>query len=507
MPVIVLTVLLYSITLHAPFVYDDVDSIILNEKLHQLRNLTDVVFSELRQIRVYQNLTFAVDWAISGPGTLSFHVTNLVLHLANVFLVFRYLRKILPERNFVVGLSTFLFAVHPLQIQGVAYVMGRVSSLQALFTFGCLNLLVSENPKLRLLVFPLSALALLAKESCILLPILLLWHELTIGRKTFREIGWKAIAGGFAVMALFIPLQHLLRDQHSMYDGTTGFGIYPYFEYLLTQAYYFLFHLWLVFFSGDQSLLHQYPVFSSKIFILGIFGFLYLAGASVAVAANWRRAPLVAFFAGAYLIVLGPTNTFVEMLNPFAEYRLYQANLSIFVLGSLGLDILIRRANLEKFRTFLTAAIVVGFGAANYAQQRLWEDPVELISRSIEIYPDSYVMNASLAQAYNFRHDLKSMEYYLKEADRLAYLDPYRKTVKISFLLAHYYGRVGRFDEAMHELDLIEKNGPAILGPKLPSVYYVSRLNVLHALGRRADFEAVRAKALALYPPAEIPNW
>src|ERR1041384_7624631 len=174
-----ITLAAYSPCLNGPFIYDDHAQIVNDAGMHRFPDLHAVVFNGLRQVRVWQNLSFAVNWAISGPQTWSYKLGNLGLHFATAILLMLFLSRAIPEAGGVVLLTTALFLLHPLQFQTVGYVMGRISSLQAFFV---LLVLVSYQKGVRpLWIAVLIFLSLLAKDSCALLPFFLIAYEMTLG--------------------------------------------------------------------------------------------------------------------------------------------------------------------------------------------------------------------------------------------------------------------------------------------------------------------------------------
>src|SRR4051812_25649415 len=103
------TFLLFLVSLQGVFIYDDFEQIVNNPLLHELSNLGDVVFCGLRQLRLVANLSFALDWFIADGASWSFHVTNILLHLFNGWLLLSYLTRILPRARFAVLTAVTLF--------------------------------------------------------------------------------------------------------------------------------------------------------------------------------------------------------------------------------------------------------------------------------------------------------------------------------------------------------------------------------------------------------------
>ena len=83
-------------------------------------------------------LSLAVDYQIWGRDPYGYHLTNLILHVANTLLVLVLVRRLLAGRHphpvGVAVLSAAIFGVHPLRVESVAWVTesagaGRLSPL------------------------------------------------------------------------------------------------------------------------------------------------------------------------------------------------------------------------------------------------------------------------------------------------------------------------------------------------------------------------------------------
>jgi hypothetical protein len=351
----------------------------------------------------------------------------------------------------------------------------------------------------------LAALSLLVKESCALIPVLLVAHDILIEGKTFRSIGLRRLLLSAFVGVLILPIQYLMRDPESMYEGTVGFTLFPFFQYIWTQGYYYLFHLWLFFDSSSQSILHEYPIFTPKIIFLGTLGLLYY-GALIFWGWRFRRSrPEVSFFIAFYLVSLVTTNTVIQMINPFAEYRLYQGNASLCFFFAYGLDALSRVEAVRKFRSAVTVAFAVLFSIFNLGQQVLWANPERLFEFALESYPASYRLRSMLAQHYYDVKDFKSMEIQLLESERLALADPFHRTFRSTFMLARLYSAQSRHEEAAAKLESIRKLSST--AQILPSSFYELYLQVLKKRGSTAIFEEIRSEAVQKYPGTSFIQW
>jgi hypothetical protein len=127
----------------------------------------------------YQPLTvlsYMLDAQIYGMNPFGFHFTNLLLHIANVLLVFVLLRRMtgsLWRSAFVAA----LFAIHPLRVESVAWVTERKDVLSTFFwllaMLAWLGYVRAPNVKNMLLTFLALTLGLLAKQMLVTAPFLL----------------------------------------------------------------------------------------------------------------------------------------------------------------------------------------------------------------------------------------------------------------------------------------------------------------------------------------------
>src|SRR5437762_8171169 len=126
------------------FHFDDAHALKQNPFLRSLRHVpryfvdadTTTVLHENKDLRPVLLITFALNYAISGDATWSWHALNLVLHWLVVLLVFRIVRDHLWLGETALPLAAtaaLVVAVHPLNTEPVVYLSARSAPLTTVF--------------------------------------------------------------------------------------------------------------------------------------------------------------------------------------------------------------------------------------------------------------------------------------------------------------------------------------------------------------------------------------
>lgn len=147
-------------------------------------------------------LSYIVDGRIWHDRPFGYHLTNVLLHALNSFLVLRFGLRLfqnlkLPAKSIkaATGAAAVLFLLHPSHTEAVTWISGRADLLATLFclaTLWCYCAFLDARRSAHMgLALAFGAMALLAKESAICLPFLILIIGLYFsrGRKVLTDVG------------------------------------------------------------------------------------------------------------------------------------------------------------------------------------------------------------------------------------------------------------------------------------------------------------------------------
>src|SRR5258705_13284839 len=170
------TIFAYRPAWHGGFLWDDDDYIIKNELLTVSDGWQRIWFSldSPSQYFPLTYTTFRIEHALWGLNTTGYHWVNLLLHVANALLVWAVLARLgVPGA----WLAAAIFALHPVQVESVAWITERKNVLMGFFFLltlvawiEFLDQQTTRRWRLYLLALVLYALALLSKTTACTLP-------------------------------------------------------------------------------------------------------------------------------------------------------------------------------------------------------------------------------------------------------------------------------------------------------------------------------------------------
>lgn len=181
---VALGLLTHARSLGGDFHYDDLHSIVGNHHIRSLALIpalfTDpTTFSGLSfggMFRPLVMVTYTLTYVLVGLSAGAFLLTNLILHICATLMVRAILCRFFQQRLYAL-VPAALFAVHPVNVETVAYVSSRSESMCALFMFLTLWFYGRTNRLSQVLAVLSFAAALACKSvGIVLVPLLVLYE-------------------------------------------------------------------------------------------------------------------------------------------------------------------------------------------------------------------------------------------------------------------------------------------------------------------------------------------
>ncbi|MHC9087018.1 hypothetical protein ACYX7E_18555 [Luteimonas sp. RIT-PG2_3] len=446
-----LIVAAYWLGLSGGFVFDDYPNIVSQGKVHlagfSWRGLWDAAFAYHPGgglPRPISNATFALNYWADGLNPIGYKWTNLLIHLVNYVLLGAWLRQVLlvtgitpRHAEITAGAIALLWAIHPLQVSSVLYVVQRMELLCLTFMLASLLAYTSARTAqikeahyglgalLAALLF--AGLAFATKETGALTALYGLALEWLVFRGRAASPAWSRfwklamIVGALAFAAAFAWLT--IRT----YSSPTTYSMRDYGpnERLLSQLQIVPLYLGQILLPRPDSMLFFYdhlvaPAKPTPAIIAGGALLLALIAAAILFA---RRIPLlslgIAIFLASHVITSSPIP--LELAFEHRNYFAIAGTLLAVVAVMLRLPALNPRVLLLVF-----VVLALGFATLTALRSASWGTPYGLAAYSVEINPRSTRAAMDLAEQYMLaaKKDTRSPYYSmaLHEFERAAAL-------------------------------------------------------------------------------------
>jgi len=375
-----LTVAAFSPAFRAKLInWDDTVFITKNEVIKEL-SLTNVkkMFTEHRAERLFIPLvwlSYALEIALFGENpTVVFHTVNLLLHIANVFLVLFLIYKL--TGNYPVSLITAaFFALHPTRVESVVWVTERKDVLSTFFMLGALVFYVSYLRDNRRLSYSFSLLsfilAAMSKPMVVTVPALMMLIDYFAGEKFLskRRLLEKIPFFCISLLLVYVTIElqkGRIKAEHAAHIGAS----------MMIAADNIVFYLSKLFAPVGLSILYPVPeaaeAFSAEYFFS--LGILIVLCAGVMISA--RRTKYIVFGFLFFIISILPVIQIVPVgMQNVADRFSYVPYIGLFLIVAWGADLLIKKSRSARERQTIFAALVllVLVGAfLSYLRANLW---------------------------------------------------------------------------------------------------------------------------------------
>jgi tetratricopeptide (TPR) repeat protein len=392
--------------LHGAFINDDYSLVVNHPYLNPFNqeNLIAILnpFSDAAiHHSNYQPVTlllYVLEKALFGSDTLGYHVINALIHALNCVLLVALLIATRVPRLAAL-LAGLIFAVHPANLEAVAWISQLKTDAALAFTLGAV-LSQRRHPGLALALFALGLLTKASAMAALPMAAALSWSRRDAGRQWVWLAGWVVVAGLYAIPELGAQVA---------IDGS------PYPDHWVQIRSIFSF--WARYLAmaatsyGVSAFQEPEPVHS-------ILDLWWIGGLLAALLLGWRTiAALRARNAEAAYWILaatsfGPISQIWPFMHPMADRYLYfilPGLIGGFLLAAMEIracwcEAIFDRETRTRWRSiatrgvaFGTALVVIAFGIRSHAHAGLWRDELLLLQSAALRYPDG--ANASYYRA------------------------------------------------------------------------------------------------------------
>ena len=344
--------------------------------------------------------TFWLEHKFWGFDPVGFHIVNILLHIANAVLLYRALLLLPVPGAWVIAAA---FAVHPMRVESVAWVIERKDLLSGLFYLAAAIawLLFARSGRRKFYVVALATfgLALLSKSVAVTFPAaLLIWHWWKSGRVSGADWGRML---PFFLLALAITVADLAHYR-SLEDISFDFSLV---ERLLIASRAVWFYAGKI--AWPAGLAGIYPLWDVR--VADPVGWACVAGGLAVAASLWLlrdrigRGPL----AGAlfFVVTLSPTLGFVDygyMQFSFVADRFqYLAGIGLIALlvGTAAQFAVNFPAGANRWKIPAAAMLVAALGSTTWLQAGIYRDNETFFKHVISINPKARGAHHNLGSA------------------------------------------------------------------------------------------------------------
>jgi tetratricopeptide (TPR) repeat protein len=418
------------------------------------------------------NSSFWLEWRVWGMHAAGYHATNVLLHLAAAWLVWVVLRQLrIPGA----AIAASLFALHPVNVESVAWIAQRKNVLSMVFLLLAIHWFIKDDdlragpvvnagrraaaPQVTARWYWLSVvafvLAMLSKGSVAPLPGLLLvliwWRTGRLSRTDFFRIApFAAVAVGLTAVNLVFQApyaRHVTVVQRALSAGAIiWFYLY---KSIVPVSLRFVYPQWRVDPTLWQWWLPTVAVIATTLILV-----------------RCRRHPVGrplltawSFFCLALVPVLGFADTGAMKFSLVADHYVYIALLAVVTLA--GAAVTRVTSGLAVQGTVRAAAVVVLviLGAATWTQAREYADAETMYRTMIRDDPSSWLAHNQLGSMMLDGLVSGSTTGAIEEFRAAIRANP--AAIEAHFNLCEAYRRLQKLDDAVTECRITVALAPA----------------------------------------------
>ncbi len=414
--IVLLTAALYSNALHNEILtFDD------NEYFQNYPEILNLTWSGIKKyftgyyVIMYQPLpvlTFAINYHFTGLDPYPMHLVNLVLHLANVVLVYHFIRTLVPGYALPLTVA-LLFGIHPMNTEAVTWISARSSSMYTLFYISALicysRYILKGSRKLYYITLLFFILSLFSKAQAVTLPVVMILLDYYFDRN-FRQRTLYFEKIPFFLLSILFGLI-TLADIDTQRNLTEGMLIaYNAIDIFFLMSYSFVFYFVKLVLPVNLCAVHVFPektegwlpweYYAAGIIFISILVLLY----------KFRRNKNVMLCMGLFFITIAiniqiiPSRLFIV-----TDRYAYFPYLGLFLFPLLWINSWREKKSFDFDKKLplmigIFSIIIISFSIATYQRNFIWKNDIPFMTDIIEKNPPvGYIYRAYGNRGFAFK--------------------------------------------------------------------------------------------------------
>jgi tetratricopeptide (TPR) repeat protein len=492
--------------------YDDQLYVTENIKTQSGLNTSNIV-NILKDIHSEGNwhpvtmLSHALDWGLFRDKAGGHHWTSVIIHILNAVLLFFFF-QLTTGAIWRSALIAALFALHPINVESVAWIAQRKNVLSTFFWILTMLIYVwyvkQPNWKRYFPVLISFSLGLMSKPMLVTLPFTLLlldyWPLQRFSIKVQPEYRQSDAKGRsqkktrpFVLVLEKVPLIMLAaiasyltlyaqKAVNAVVDIQSFPLLYRLGNALISYALYIKKMLWpfdlAVFYPFNYNMALWHIILAAlPIMLLTVLVLFYV-----------RKFPYLLTGWFWYLGTLVPVIGFVQVgSQSMADRYAYVPLIGLFLMLTWGMGDMLRKRISEKYTVIIAVLIVLGLTMTTYHQIKYWKDTLTLFSHAVDVTKNNAYAHSNVAGELLVQGDVDEAMVHLEKALSLT-PDDYNTLVRAARAY-HVHGNNEKAIEALRR---------AIQGHPDYARTYHDLYRILSGMGRKEEALQVYIRAVEL---------
>jgi Tfp pilus assembly protein PilF len=502
---LIILLAIYSNSFYGEWHFDDFANIVNNPHIQVKSFSWDGIkncfygLEQERPSRPLAYLSFAINYYLDGENVFGYHLVNFIIHyLASVFLflfIYNTLQLPLLREKYssiaypIAMLATFFWAVNPVHVTSVTYIVQRMASMTALFYIMSMYfyLKARTNAKLiySIIFFIFSTLcglaAILTKENAAMLPVGILLYDLFLIQGINKNNIKKYLKIAILPLTVILIIGFIYIDFPSIWGGYKMRN-FTMMQRILTEPRVIIFYLSLLFYpinsrltllydtEVSRSLFHPWTTTPAILLIFIIIGFvLYIV----------KKRPLISFCIIFYFLnhIIEGTIFSLELIY---EHRNYLPSMLLFIPIAefiiYAIDYLSCKKSLQYVASCTIVIFLVGMGYITYIRNEIVGDDFKLWVDNSNKYPKLSRPHSNLGNAYiKDQQKAKGLEQYNIALELNNFGGIYARAIQ-EYNLGLYYFQEQKYSQALPYF----KSSYKVLNYYLPNPIYISKIKLIN---------------------------